>query len=316
MNVRANKDKFPIYIKKYAYSRFNGQCVKCGSIDNLEYDHFIPVYHNGESTKGNVVLLCQDCNRKKSKKLYCPICIKELINCVCTNDEINNFIDSGFYIGTEEENKLPDILFGSEHKEKKPKQIIESFIKPKTKSYKCRGYLFCMYELLELSSLKIAKECGVSGATIRNWLREFNIRIRILNHPLYRRVGVNAPNYGKHWFWSEESKERSKERIRGKNHPNYGKRGAESSGWRGNDVGIGALYYRVRKNKPKPTDSKCEQCNKIVDENGIIKLELLHIKNYRHTDNPDDYQWVHRSCNRKYYSRKRNNRFIGLKLEI
>ncbi len=43
------------------------------------------------------------------------------------------------------------------------------------KLYKCRGYLFCMYELLEISSKQIARECGASNSTIKLWLRRFNI---------------------------------------------------------------------------------------------------------------------------------------------
>ncbi len=40
-----------------------------------------------------------------------------------------------------------------------PKGIYERKI---TKLFHCRCYLFCMYELLELSVTQIAKECGVS----------------------------------------------------------------------------------------------------------------------------------------------------------
>ena len=47
-----------------------------------------------------------------------------------------------------------------------------------TKSYRCRAYLFCIYELLEIPSPKIAKECRVNKSTIMYWLRKFNIRIR------------------------------------------------------------------------------------------------------------------------------------------
>lgn len=46
-----------------------------------------------------------------------------------------------------------------------------------TKPYRCRGYLFCMYELLGTPSPKIAEECKVNKCTIIYWLRKFNIRI-------------------------------------------------------------------------------------------------------------------------------------------
>ncbi len=45
----------------------------------------------------------------------------------------------------------------------------------KIKPYKCRGYLFILYVLLEIDVYQIAKECGITYHTIRYWLKKFNI---------------------------------------------------------------------------------------------------------------------------------------------
>lgn len=72
-----------------------------------------------------------------------------------------------------------------------------------------------MYELLELSTTQIAKECDAIQSTIWCWLKKFNIKRRTIseskkgkkhpmygkkgeNNPLYGRTGENNPMYGKH----------------------------------------------------------------------------------------------------------------------
>jgi len=56
-------------VKREVWRRDNGICSKCGSRENLEYDHIIPVSKGGSNTARNIELLCQDCNRKKSNKI-------------------------------------------------------------------------------------------------------------------------------------------------------------------------------------------------------------------------------------------------------
>ena len=46
------------------------------------------------------------------------------------------------------------------------------------KPYHCRGYLFCMYKLLRLSTTKIGKKCNTTAVTILYWLRKFEIEVR------------------------------------------------------------------------------------------------------------------------------------------
>ena len=39
--------------------------VECGSKEQLEYDHIIPVSRGGGNTERNIQLLCETCNRSK-----------------------------------------------------------------------------------------------------------------------------------------------------------------------------------------------------------------------------------------------------------
>lgn len=182
--------------------------------------------------------------------------------------------------------------------------------------YKCRGYLFCLYELLGKSTTQIAKECGASASTIWYWLRKFSIKIRTIsetnkgiknpmygrtgvNAPMYGRTGVNSPLFGKHR--SKETKKKISDTRKGKyddeNHPR----------WKGNEAGNVAIHQWVAKHKPLPEDDKCEICYQITNENGITKLELSNIKVHQYTRNIDDYQWTHHSCHMIYDAEKRKS---------
>jgi hypothetical protein len=56
-------------VKREVWRRDQGHCARCGSRENLEYDHIIPVAKGGSNTARNIELLCQECNRKKSDKI-------------------------------------------------------------------------------------------------------------------------------------------------------------------------------------------------------------------------------------------------------
>lgn len=77
MAVRAEVDELtaggrqPIAdeIKMFVWQRDGGRCVRCGSNQNLEFDHIIPVAMGGSSTSRNLQLLCAGCNRSKGASL-------------------------------------------------------------------------------------------------------------------------------------------------------------------------------------------------------------------------------------------------------
>lgn len=52
-------------IKRAVWNRDGGKCCNCGSEENIEYDHRIPISKGGPSDEGNIQLLCRSCNRRK-----------------------------------------------------------------------------------------------------------------------------------------------------------------------------------------------------------------------------------------------------------
>ena len=55
--------------RRDVWRRDGGKCVRCGSRNNLEYDHIIPVSKGGSNTARNIELLCEECNRLKSNNV-------------------------------------------------------------------------------------------------------------------------------------------------------------------------------------------------------------------------------------------------------
>ena len=59
----------PRDVKTAVWRRDEGRCVDCGSRENLEFDHVIPVAMGGSNTERNIQLLCEPCNRGKGANL-------------------------------------------------------------------------------------------------------------------------------------------------------------------------------------------------------------------------------------------------------
>lgn len=58
--------RIPGYIMQEVYKRDKGQCVECGSEDNLHFDHIIPFSKGGSSKDlSNIQLLCRRHNLEK-----------------------------------------------------------------------------------------------------------------------------------------------------------------------------------------------------------------------------------------------------------
>jgi 5-methylcytosine-specific restriction endonuclease McrA len=60
----------PVAVKIEVWKRDKGSCVKCGSKENLHYDHIIP-YPQGGSSKDakNIQILCLSHNLSKRDKI-------------------------------------------------------------------------------------------------------------------------------------------------------------------------------------------------------------------------------------------------------
>ena len=64
-----SREPIPEDVRFFVWRRDGGKCAKCGSKENLEFDHIIPVSKGGSSTERNIQLLCEKCNREKSNKI-------------------------------------------------------------------------------------------------------------------------------------------------------------------------------------------------------------------------------------------------------
>ena len=61
----ASREHLSASKRKRILLRGKGRCVKCGSRENLEIDHMVPLARGGSSRLENLQLLCRDCNRRK-----------------------------------------------------------------------------------------------------------------------------------------------------------------------------------------------------------------------------------------------------------
>jgi len=63
---QVRRDSIPREVQGFVWRRDEGKCVRCASVENLEFDHIIPHSRGGANTSRNLQLLCQRCNRSKS----------------------------------------------------------------------------------------------------------------------------------------------------------------------------------------------------------------------------------------------------------
>ena len=61
----SRREPIPDGVRMFVWQRDRGCCVQCGSKENLEFDHIIPVVKGGSNTERNLQLLCECCNRTK-----------------------------------------------------------------------------------------------------------------------------------------------------------------------------------------------------------------------------------------------------------
>lgn|GEM_PF-2861523 len=60
-----HREPIPKAVQTEVWRRDEGKCTNCGSNENLEFDHIIPLARGGSNTARNIQLLCEKCNRAK-----------------------------------------------------------------------------------------------------------------------------------------------------------------------------------------------------------------------------------------------------------
>lgn len=66
---QTTREPIPEAVRSEVWRRDRGRCVKCGSNQNLEFDHIIPVSRGGATTVRNLQLMCRQCNAAKSASI-------------------------------------------------------------------------------------------------------------------------------------------------------------------------------------------------------------------------------------------------------
>jgi len=66
------RNPIPEDVKLLVWARDSGHCVRCGSEQELHFDHVIPVAKGGGNIAENIQILCQICNLKKSDRIAMP----------------------------------------------------------------------------------------------------------------------------------------------------------------------------------------------------------------------------------------------------
>ena len=69
LDAKGKRQPIPQDVKLIVWQRDGGRCVECGSQEDLEYDHIIPLAMGGSNTDRNLQLLCAPCNQRKGASL-------------------------------------------------------------------------------------------------------------------------------------------------------------------------------------------------------------------------------------------------------
>lgn len=64
-----SRPRIPESVRIEVWRRDGGKCARCGSREQLEYDHIVPLSKGGSNTTRNIELLCEECNRRKGSNI-------------------------------------------------------------------------------------------------------------------------------------------------------------------------------------------------------------------------------------------------------
>ncbi|MGE3857608.1 MAG: HNH endonuclease [Dehalococcoidia bacterium] len=66
---RARRERLPDDVRAAVWLRDEGRCVRCGSEQELQFDHVIPFARGGSNAVENIQVLCGPCNRAKGDSI-------------------------------------------------------------------------------------------------------------------------------------------------------------------------------------------------------------------------------------------------------
>ena len=73
---KPGSDHVPAHVKREVMQRDGGKCSLCGSRWQLQFDHVTPLARGGQSTAGNLRILCQACNQREAERVFGPAMIR------------------------------------------------------------------------------------------------------------------------------------------------------------------------------------------------------------------------------------------------
>jgi len=68
-SVGSIRERIAERVRVAVWRRDGGKCTRCGSRENIEFDHIVPVSRGGSNTARNIELLCEKCNRSKGSSI-------------------------------------------------------------------------------------------------------------------------------------------------------------------------------------------------------------------------------------------------------
>lgn len=69
VTTKPGRRTIPKEVRLLVWERDGGCCMNCGTTEDLEFDHIIPVSRGGSNTEKNLQVLCVKCNRKKKDRI-------------------------------------------------------------------------------------------------------------------------------------------------------------------------------------------------------------------------------------------------------
>jgi hypothetical protein len=66
---RGRRERLPDEVRAAVWHRDEGRCVRCGSEQELQFDHVIPFSRGGSNATENIQILCGPCNRAKGDSI-------------------------------------------------------------------------------------------------------------------------------------------------------------------------------------------------------------------------------------------------------